>query len=669
MARSPRRFRYSAWSDGPDPLAPPFDVRAAVDQLGERMLGGESLREALRDLLRRGPDGAQRGGLDDLARRVRKRREQLRRSGRFGGTLDQVRELLEQALTAERAELTAERAELIADEGDDARLDEAELAALPDDTARAVQALADREWRSPAAAAAYRQIRDLLQRDVLDARFRGMAQAMANPDPDAMAAVKDMLADLNQLLDAHARGEDTTDRFAEFMDRHGQFFPDDPADVEELLDSLARRQAAAARMFASMTPEQRDQLGQLMDAAMQDMDLAAELSALDGAIAALRPGSGRVRGEQMRGPGGMGTGASLDVLEEMADLDGLSEQLSQDYPGATLDDVDVDTVARQFGARTAAEIDRLRELERELTRQGFLVRGRGAELSLSPKALRRLGQTALQAAFAQVRTGRRGGHETRSAGASGDPTGTHRAWRFGDDQPLDVVRTVSNAVLRSAADTGRTPGIVRLHPDDFAVVETEQRSSAAVALCVDLSYSMVAEDRWGPMKQTALAVSHLVATRFPQDALSIIGFNRVAAPMTTAQLAAAEPEYLQGTNLQHALILAGRHLRRHPQAEPVVLVVTDGEPTAHLEQDGEAFFDWPPRPETIQATVAEVDALTRAGATINVFMLGEDAGLKRFVDAIARRNGGRVFSPDPARLGAFVVADYLRARAGRRAAA
>ncbi len=669
MPRSPRRFRYAAWADGPDPLAPPFDLRAAVDEIGQRVLAGDSLRDAIRDLLRRGPDGRQRGGLDDLARKVRKRREQLRRSGRFGGTLDQVRELLDRALEAERAEL-------MADDSDDARFAEAELDAVPTDTARAVSALAERQWRSPQAAQAYEQIKQLLQRDVLDARFRGMAQALANPDPAAMAAVKDMLSDLNQLLDAHARGQDTGEQFAEFMSKHGEFFPDDPADVDELLDSLARRQQAAAKMFASMTPEQRQQLGELMDGAMQDMDLAAQLAALDDAVKALRPGSGRVRGEQMGSGPGMGTGQSLDLLEEMGDLDALAEQLAQDHPGATLDDVDVDTVERQFGARTAAEVQRLRDLERELQRQGFLTRGRGEELALTPKALRRLGQTALKAAFDQVRVGKRGTHDTRSAGAAGDPTGSHRQWEFGDEQPLDVVRTVSNAVLRSASDrtpppvnarTGRRT--VRLEPDDFAVTETEQRSSAAVALCVDLSYSMVAEDRWGPMKQTALAVAHLMATRFPQDSLQIIGFNRVAAPMTTAELAAVDPEYLQGTNLQHALIHAGRHLRRHPQAEPVVLVVTDGEPTAHLEADGEAFFDWPPRPETIRATVEEVDALTRAGATINLFMLGEDRGLQRFVEAIARRNGGRVFSPDPARLGAFVVADYLRARTGRRAAA
>jgi uncharacterized protein with von Willebrand factor type A (vWA) domain len=196
-------------------------------------------------------------------------------------------------------------------------------------------------------------------------------------------------------------------------------------------------------------------------------------------------------------------------------------------------------------------------------------------------------------------------------------------------------------------------------------VETERRAGAAVALCVDLSYSMVNEGRWGPMKQTALALSHLVATRFPQDALQIVGFGRYAAPLTQGQLAAVEADLVQGTNLQHALKLAGRHVRRHPAAEPVVLVVTDGEPTAHLADDGEAVFRWPATPRTVQATLAEVDQLTRFGTTLNVFMLGEDPGLRRFVDAVARRSGGRVFSPDVTELGRYVVDDYVRARRGR----
>ena len=211
--------------------------------------------------------------------------------------------------------------------------------------------------------------------------------------------------------------------------------------------------------------------------------------------------------------------------------------------------------------------------------------------------------------------------------------------------------------------------------EDFEIAETERRVSAAVALCVDLSYSMISEGRWGPMKQTALALSHLVATRYPQDALQIIGFGRYAMPLSQTELAAVEPDLIQGTNLQHALRLAGRHLRRHPSSEPVILVVTDGEPTAHLLDDGAAVFAWPPTRPTIEATIREVDLLTRYGATLNLFMLGEDPGLRRFVDAVARRNGGRSFTADEAGdrveqdddvlADRYVIADYIRARRGR----
>jgi uncharacterized protein with von Willebrand factor type A (vWA) domain len=291
--------------------------------------------------------------------------------------------------------------------------------------------------------------------------------------------------------------------------------------------------------------------------------------------------------------------------------------------------------------------------------------------------MRQLGKTALRSVFSHLESAGRGQHDQRRAGAAGEVTGASRAWQFGDEQPLDVVRTIGNAVRREQAGAGpeqagweRTEstaarGGVRLAVEDFEVVETERRSGATVALCVDLSFSMIAEGRWAPMKQTALALAHLVATRFPQDALQIIGFGRYACPLTATELAGIEPDYVQGTNLEHALQLAMRHLRRHPDGDPVVLVVTDGEPTAHLEGT-QAFFNWPPMSQTIQATVAAVDALTKYGAPINTFMLGEDPGLARFMQAVARRNGGRVFTADPDRLGAYVVSDYLRARRGRR---
>ena len=429
----------------------------------------------------------------------------------------------------------------------------------------------------------------------------------------------------------------------------------------------------------SLSSAQREELAGLMATALGGAGIAQEMAELTSNLRALRPDLPWGRRTQMSGDEPLGYGQAAQALGEIADLDDLLEQLGQEHPGATLDDVDVESVQRHLGRAAADEVGRLQQLERELKRQGWLT-GSGADPQLSPKALRRLGESALRTVFAHLERGPRGDHDLRDAGAAGEITGASRRWRFGDEQPLDVVRTVGNAVRRGASAhrtqlalraTGAEasvarPGAVDLAVEDFEVVETERRSSAAVALCVDLSFSMVMEGRWGPMKQTALALSQLTSIRFAQDALQIIGFGRYAQSLSLAELVAVEPEMIQGTNLQHALRLAGRHLRKHSDAEPVVMVVTDGEPTAHLLDDGEAVFSWPPMRETVQATVREVDHLSRYGATINWFMLGEDPGLQRFVDAMARRSAGRVLTPDIDDLGRYVVADYLRSRRGRR---
>lgn len=650
------RFRYGPWHGGPDPLAPPYDVRRALDEVGQDVLAGGSLREALRDLLRRGTDG--RRGLDELRERARRLRRAAQRRGDLAGTLDQVRAALDQALAAERETLAGM-------EGDDARLAEMDLATLPDDTAGAVRALDPYDWRSPEARATYEAIKEMLQREVLDAQFAGMKRFLEEGDPEAMAAVKDMLADLNDLLAAHARGEDTTDRFADFMDKHGDLFPENPENVDELVDALARRQAAADRMMASLRPEQREQLGQLMSQALSDPDLASQMAQLSDNLRALRPGLERGPA-QMGGEEPLGYSAAVEAVADLADLEALEQQLSQAGVSGSLDAVDVETLEKQLGGEAGADLRALQELERELERQGFVTSGDDG-LRLTPRAVRRLGETALKRVFAQIEAHGSGDHDDHRTGSADEPTGLTRPWAFGDDLPLDAVRTVSNAVRRGGVATSPgAGGRARLLVEDFEVVETERRTSAAVALCVDLSFSMVHEGRWGPMKQTALALSHLVQTRFRQDALEIIGFNLYARRLSPVQLADVEPEWVQGTNLQHALMLAGRHLRRHPDAEPVVLVVTDGEPTAHLHPDGTPEFRWPTTRETLRATVAQVDETVRWGAALNVFMLGEDPGLARFVDAVARRAGGRVFTPDIGRLGEYVVADYLRARRGRR---
>ena len=646
---TPHHFRYGAWAGGADPLEPPFDVATAVDEIGERVMAGASAREALRELLQRGTDGLR--GLDQLRRQIAKRQREARRKGELDGTLQEVRDLLDKAVGLEQQAL-------FPDPSDAARMAELELESLPHDTARAVQQLREYDWRSQEARETFEQIDDLLRKEVLDSQFRGMKQALENPDPAAMQAIKDMLADLNAMLRADARGEHTQEQFDEFMAKHGELFPSNPQTLEELVDDLARRAAAQQRLMDSLTPQQRQELGELMQGAL-DMDLQAQLAELGDSLRGARPDLQWGGRQQMSGDEGLGMGDATTALEELADLDALSEALGQDYPGASLDDIDEAAVQRALGRAAVDDLDALRRIERELQEQGYLVRDARGELELSPRAVRRLGATALRKVFAQLDARGRGNHDVRDAGAAGDLTGSSRAWQFGDEQPLDVVRTVRNAVLRQGG------GKLTLAVEDFEVAETERRTTAAVALLVDLSFSMELRGRWAPAKQTTLALHSLVTTQFPQDAIEVIGFSDYAMVLKPEQLAGLEPQRVQGTNLQHALMLAGRFLAKHPLAEPVVMVVTDGEPTAHLTPDGYADFCWPPLPETLELTMAEVERVTRRGATINVFMLDDEPRLMAFVERLAQRNGGRVFAADPDQLGEYVVSDYLRARKGR----
>lgn len=646
-------YRYGAWAGGPDPLESPFDVRTALDEIGDDVLSGMSPRAALNRLLRRGNTG--RDGLDALRRRARERARDLRRSGRLDGTLEQVRELLDRALEDERRALFP-----IAD--DSARMAEAELDTLPRDTSRAVRELAEYQWRSPEARQAYEQIQQLLRSEVLDAQFAGMRDALRNATPQDFERIRQMMSALNDMLDADARGEHTPEQFADFMQQYGEFFPEQPQNLDELVDALARRAAAAQQLMESPTAEQREELGNLMAGALGQAGLADEMARLQAGLRSARPDLQWGGRQRMDGQQGMGYSDATSALAELADLDQLEELLGQDYPGASLDDIDEELIERALGRSAVQDMAQLRRIERELREQGFVERG-GEGLKLTPRALRRLGGTALRRVFATIESRGRGGHDVRDAGAAGEITGASREWRFGDEQPLDVVRTVRNAVLRSA---GGALGGVSLQADDFEVVETERRSSAAIALLVDMSYSMELRGTWGEAKTTALALHSLVTTKYPQDAIEIIGFSDYARVMSPGALVEHDWDRVQGTNLQHGLMLARRHLDKHRGAEPVILVITDGEPTAHLAPDGYADFAWPPTRETIAATLAEVERCTRRGATINVFMLDDDPRLVAFMQEVGRRNGGRVFQPKRGALGEFVVEDYLTTRRGSR---
>jgi uncharacterized protein with von Willebrand factor type A (vWA) domain len=484
--------------------------------------------------------------------------------------------------------------------------------------------------------------------------FRQMAEGMKSMTPEDLARFKDMLAELNGLIEMRERGDDTQPAFEGFMSRHGDLFPDRPATLDELLENMARRMAALSALMASLSPEQREDLAALAEQVMQDVDLAFEVDRLSANLQGAFPdaGWGMEAGQGFGEGQGTPMSAAVDAMERLHDYEELDRAMGGDYAGASIDDVDEDAVRRTLGDTNAQDLRRLKQVERMLEDAG-LVRRRQGRLEVTPRGARKLGERALTRIFEELQRDREGIHEARDTGGLAEPTGATRPWTFGDNGQLSVQRTVFNAVVRS------TPGEpVRLEPRDFEVIEAEQRTETATALLLDLSFSMPLRGHFIHAKKMALALHALIEGRYPHDTLYLVGFSDYARRLQPEDLAAPGFERVYGTNMQHAFMLANRLLAQHPRATRQVIMVTDGEPTAHLEGE-QAFFSWPPVPETIELTLAEAMRLARSGVRLNIFMLEESEGLARFMQRLARVTKGRVFQIDDDRVGEFVVRDYV----------
>jgi uncharacterized protein with von Willebrand factor type A (vWA) domain len=645
---APRRIRYSRWDGTQDPFGPEVSAGDVLEELSEDILSGTGVQGALSRLVRRGMRG-RFGGLDALRARLReaRRREEERLS--LAGPLEELRRELEEILERERTALSF-RAE------DEARSREAFLSALPPDVPGQLRELAGYRFVDPEAQARFDRLMERLREEVLGAYFRNLAQGLRSLSEADLARFRDMLADLNRMLEERQRGAHTQEDFDRFMQRYGDMFPDRPGTLDELLEGMARRMAALSRLMASLSPEQRAELRALAEQALADMDLAFEVDRLGANLASLFPDLPWGEPALADGDEAMPLSATVDALERLHDYEDLDRALAGDYAGASLDDIDEEALRRTLGEEAVRDVRRLWAVERALERAG-LVQRRHGRLEVTPKGARKLGERALVKVFERLRRDREGTHEARDPGGLAEPTGGTRPWRFGDAGQIAVQRTVFNAVVREGP--GRAPRVV---PDDFELVEAEQRTETATALLLDLSFSMPLRGHFVHAKRMALALHALIEGRYPHDTLYLIGFSDYARRMEPRDLTAAGWERVYGTNMQHAFHLAGRLLAEHPRAARQVIMVTDGEPTAHLEGE-EVFFSWPPVPQTIRLTLSEAIRLARSGVTLNVFMLEDSPGLIRFMERLARLTAGRVFLMDDQDLGAFVVRDYVARRA------
>jgi len=672
-------LRYSRW-DGSQQL-PAFDADDVLDALSDDILAEGDVRRALRRLMQRGLTGARGGdipGLRRITERLRARRQEELERANLDGILDDLNERLGEILDQERRGIAerlhaAEQRALDAPPGLDqdqarmaervmrrtARQREYRLDALPDSLAGRLNGLRDYEFMDDAARDAFTELTDELRQQMLQTYFQGLKEGVQRVTPEDLDGIRDMVRDLNALLEKHATGADTTDDFARFMAQHGRYFPPGLASTDELIEHLHRQASQMASLMSSLSPQMRDELRELMDDLLRDDRLKIDMARLAGNLQAARPDLPFGEPYAFEGDEPMGLPDALAAIDRQQQYDAMEEALAGARDPDGLDAVDADALRDLAGDDALDDLEQLRELSRALEEAGYLDR-EGGRLDLTPRAARKLGMRALTDIFSRLRREGFGGHALPRPGRGGEPTDETKPYEFGDAFAVDINRTLFNAMARGGAGTP-----VRIAPQDFEVARTEETTVSSTVLLLDMSRSMLLRGCSSAAKKVAMALHTLIHTKYPRDRLYVVGFAyyaRELKPETIPTLSPYEFEY--GTNLQHALIIARQLLGRSTGGNKEIVVITDGEPTAHIEQ-GQVEFAYPPTIRTVQSTLREVGRCTREGIVINTFMLERSRYLSEFVDLMSRINRGRAFYVEPEHLGEYVLVDYVSKKTKR----
>jgi uncharacterized protein with von Willebrand factor type A (vWA) domain len=644
------RFRYSRW-DGSQNL-PDLDADDLLSAMSDDLLADNDPWRALRRLFQQGAktrEGQRAPGLQDLLKQLRQRRQRELERYDLGSALDDVKKKLDAVMRAERQGIEQQLAGRVAEDK------RGELDRLPADPAGRIRELQNYEFVSPEARRLFDELLEALRQQMLKPFMQGMQQALQNRSPQDLQRMREMLQDLNRMLRDRAEGREPD--FDAFKDKWGDMFPGVES-LDELLEHLARQAAQMQSLMASMSPEQRGQLQEMMQSLfMQDERLEAAMRQLAMHLEDLLPDPRRY---DFRGDEEMTLQEAMRLMEELQQMDRLERQLRGAQAPGDLERIDPDQVERLLGEEARRDLEQLRELTRKLEEAGYLER-RGDKLELTARAIRKIADKALRDVFAHLKRDRFGRHVVERRGAGGDRTDETKRYEFGDPFLLDLKETLMNAVERQGPGTP-----VRLAPDDFEVSRTELSTQAATVVMLDMSRSMLNSGLFLPAKKVALALSALIRGQFPRDSLHVVGFSLYARRFTVEQLLELTwSDWNIGTNMHAGFMLSRQLLGRQKGGNKQIIMVTDGEPTAHLE-DGEAEFGYPPTRRTIEETLKEVQRCTRDGITINTFMLEQSPWLNAFVERMAKINRGRAFFATPERLGEYVVVDYVRNK--RRAA-
>ena len=668
-------YVYSLW-DGTQQVFD-LDADSLMDQLSDELMSQGDVLKALRDLLRNGAqdaDGNEMQGLKELMERLKDKRRDKLQQYNMDSVIDDLKDQLEEIVKLERKgihdrladakerassellnqQLPAEDLYKMLVQKSNAALDK--LDQLPESVSGTIQELLNYDFVNPDARQMFQDLIESLKNQMaqnIAQDLQGQMGSMSASDQDKLA---DMMHALNQMIKDKLSGQDP--KFAEFMSEFGHMFgPTPPHDFDDLMELLQNQLAQSQSLLESMSPESRGDLENAMNAAL-GQDLLREMAEFAAMLGQLMPVDDIRRQYPFLGDESLTMAEAMEMMNQFQDLDRLEQMLQEAMRTGDLSNINPDQLAELLGEDARKAFENMEQLLKLLKDAGYITDGDTPELTA--RGMRKIGQKALREVFSELKKDRLGGHETDTRGAGGDLLGETKHYEFGDPFQLDLQATLKNAIVRGGSSLP-----VKMIPDDFEIHRNEHMTRSATVVLLDQSRSMGMFNNFSAAKKVTLALFALIRTQYPRDTLHVIGFSDYAYEIKEQEITKLNwNAWRSGTNLQHGLMLARKKLADEKGSTRQILLITDGEPTAHLE-NGQAYFDYPTSYRTEMETFKEIKRCTREGIVINTFMLENNYQLVNFVDRLTRINRGRAFYSSSDNLGQYVLVDYLNNRKKR----
>jgi uncharacterized protein with von Willebrand factor type A (vWA) domain len=690
-----RTYRYFEWATA---SGGQLSGDQLMDALSDYLTEDGDVSRAMQMLMQRGMSSGDQKmqGLRDMLEQLRKRKQQQLDRYDLNSLLHDIREQLDQLLQQERQTIEEQLHEAQATAAEGApqpSLQQATEAGqrrefldhLPDSVPQQIQELRRYDFLDPQAAQAFQELLEELQRRAMQAQLNGAQAPSESSAADAAQNQREMYRDLNQQLREKLRGGQTD--FQRFKDQHAQFPSAQDDTLEESIQQLQQQLQQWRSLLESLSEPVRRELEQLMDSSL-DAELQAQRAELQELLDQLAEKKSAPQRYRFKGREEISLEQAQELMEQLQQLEALEKQLEGVRWDGDPQQVDTDKLRDLLGDEAFQSVQDMKDIARELEASGYIIKTKDG-LQLTPLAMRKIGQKALRDIFSFIKRDRFGQHDTRQHGGIGMPTEDTKTYEFGDPFLLDLSATVFNAVSRDGTGTP-----VSLHLDDFVVRRQEFLSHTSTVILIDMSGSMAWNNCFYAAKKVALALDNLVRSSFPRDTLQIVGFYTAAEEMKTADLPYVKPksfgynaslysdyyDMLMGyidvqldyrdvvrgrtnvpqgfTNMQQGLRMAEQMLSKRQSPNKQIILITDGQPTAHCEGD-RLYLQYPPSQRTITATLQEVKRCTVKGIAINTFMLAKSYYLERFVDQMTKINRGRAFYTTPEQLGEYLVVDYL----------